>query len=355
MAPSTIEECFQFIATARKLAESFRTPVIVRSDANLATGQQDLPYPQISEDWLSPPADRSPWKEGVALYAWHPETGLSARAIPGIPGGDVQAHRAGSRRVEPRGLCTGGQEQAMRMRSRKFASLQRARKPPEVCGDEEGELLVAGWGSTRGAIGTGHWVHAIRYNMNMVVMLHDNNVYVLTKNQTSPTSHKGRKTNTHPRGAWLDPSDPIQITLGIQNASFVAQTIDRNPVHLLATLKAAHRHPGLSFVRIVQRCPHYPSEFVETLQDSRPRETRSSRRSTPSCAATRSDRDGFTGSLPRVRTRTPRGDRRFRHGRRRHPETALPRSLPTIRHARHAKAPCHRRPLAARWTETAHT
>ena len=85
--------------------------------------------------------------------------------------------------------------------------------------------------------------------------------------QTSPISHKGRKTNSHPRGAWLEPIDPIQITLGIQNASFVAQTIDWHPVHLLATLKAAPKHPGLSFVRIVQRCPHYPSDFVEELQN----------------------------------------------------------------------------------------
>jgi 2-oxoglutarate ferredoxin oxidoreductase subunit beta len=46
----------------------------------------------------------------------------------------------------------------------------------------------------------------------------------------------------------------------------VAQTIDWNPPHLLATLKAAHHHPGLAFVRVVQRCPHYPSEFVEQLQ-----------------------------------------------------------------------------------------
>jgi 2-oxoglutarate ferredoxin oxidoreductase subunit beta len=91
-------------------------------------------------------------------------------------------------------------------------------------------------------------------------------VYGLTKNQTSPTSKRGRKTNTHPRGAWLEPLDPIQTTLSIPNASFVAQTIDWNPVHLLATLKAAHEHPGLSFVRIVQRCPHYPSDFVEELQ-----------------------------------------------------------------------------------------
>jgi 2-oxoglutarate ferredoxin oxidoreductase subunit beta len=116
------------------------------------------------------------------------------------------------------------------------------------------------------AIGTGHWVYAVHYNMNMVVMMFDNNVYALTKNQTSPTSPKGRKTNTHPRGAWLQPIDPIQTSLGIQNASFVAQTIDWNPAHLLSTLKAAHHHPGLAFVRVIQRCSHYPSDFVQQLQ-----------------------------------------------------------------------------------------
>jgi 2-oxoglutarate ferredoxin oxidoreductase subunit beta len=116
------------------------------------------------------------------------------------------------------------------------------------------------------SIGAGHWVHAIRYNMKMVVMLLDNNVYGLTKNQTSPTSIKGRTTNTHPRGAWLEPINPIQTTLGIANASFVAQTIDWNPPHLLATLKAAHDHGGLAFVRILQRCPHYPTPGFEELQ-----------------------------------------------------------------------------------------
>ena len=116
------------------------------------------------------------------------------------------------------------------------------------------------------SIGAGHWIHAIRYNMKMVVMLLDNNVYGLTKNQTSPTSSKGRKTNTHPQGGTLQPLDPIQTTLGISNASFVAQTVDWNPPHLFATLTAAHRHAGLAFVRILQRCPHYPNPAFEELQ-----------------------------------------------------------------------------------------
>ena len=116
------------------------------------------------------------------------------------------------------------------------------------------------------SIGAGHWMHAIHYNMKMVVMLLDNNVYGLTKNQTSPTSARGRTTNTPPRGSYMDPINPVQATLGITNASFVAQTVDWNPPHLLATLKAAHQHPGLAFVRIIQRCPHYPEPAFDVIQ-----------------------------------------------------------------------------------------
>jgi 2-oxoglutarate ferredoxin oxidoreductase subunit beta len=117
------------------------------------------------------------------------------------------------------------------------------------------------------SIGTAHWIHAIRYNMKMVVMLLDNNVYGLTKNQTSPTSKKGSSSNTHPGGSLLDPINPIQASLGIANASFIAQTVDWNPAHLFATLAAAHRHPGFAFVRILQRCPHFKSGLFESLMN----------------------------------------------------------------------------------------
>jgi 2-oxoglutarate ferredoxin oxidoreductase subunit beta len=117
------------------------------------------------------------------------------------------------------------------------------------------------------SIGTAHWIHAIRYNMKMVVMLLDNNVYGLTKNQTSPTSKKGSSSNTHPGGSLLDPINPIQASLGIANASFIAQTVDWNPAHLFATLATAHRHPGFAFVRILQRCPHFKSGLFESMMN----------------------------------------------------------------------------------------
>jgi 2-oxoglutarate ferredoxin oxidoreductase subunit beta len=91
----------------------------------------------------------------------------------------------------------------------------------------------------------------------MVALLLDNAIYGLTKNQTSPTTPQGHATNTQPKGSYLPALNPIEIALGVTNASFVAQTAEWVPAHLFATLRAAYRHNGLAFVRILQRCPVY--------------------------------------------------------------------------------------------------
>lgn len=118
------------------------------------------------------------------------------------------------------------------------------------------------------SIGAGHWMHAIRYNMKMVVLLFDNAIYGLTKKQTSPTSHLGTKSNTHPKGSVLPPINPIQSTLAFSNVSFVAQTTDWQPAHLYATIKKAYEHPGLAFVRIIQRCPIWmKSEYEDSVSN----------------------------------------------------------------------------------------
>ncbi|MDX9721999.1 MAG: thiamine pyrophosphate-dependent enzyme [Myxococcota bacterium] len=118
------------------------------------------------------------------------------------------------------------------------------------------------------AIGTAHWIHAVRYNMKMTVLLLDNNIYGLTKMQTSPTTGRGQFSNTHPGGAPLSPLNPLSVMLGITNCSFVAQTVDWNPGHLMATLRKAFDHDGFAFVRIRQRCPHYmPKVWDELIKD----------------------------------------------------------------------------------------
>lgn len=120
------------------------------------------------------------------------------------------------------------------------------------------------------SIGAAHWIHAIRYNMNMTVFLHDNEIYGLTKMQASPTSPRGLKSNTSPRGTWLEPLNPLTVTLGVQNVSFVAQAVDWIPELLYDIVKAAYHHKGLSFVRIMQRCPEWlPDMFDPFIKDPR--------------------------------------------------------------------------------------
>ena len=118
------------------------------------------------------------------------------------------------------------------------------------------------------SIGAAHWIHAIRYNMNLTVFLHDNQIYGLTKMQASPTSPIGTKSNTTPRGSYLEALNPLTVTLGVSNVSFVAQAVDWIPESLFDIVNAAYHHKGLSFVRIIQRCPEWlPKSLEPWMQD----------------------------------------------------------------------------------------
>ncbi len=152
LAVSDIEDCFYAMITARKIAETFNTVVVVLSDASLATAQQPFPRPQFSEDWLAPPLDQTPVPEGTKPYDWDPMTGIARRFIPGQQGGmhtlTGLAHDAMSKVAYDPMV----NEQGLRMRSLKLATLQKTLRTPPVHGAESGDLLVIGWGSTKGVI-----------------------------------------------------------------------------------------------------------------------------------------------------------------------------------------------------------
>ena len=152
IAPATIEECFHVMITARRLAEAFRTVVIVLSDANLATGVQPFPRPELREEWQAPPPDLTPVSDDARPYDWDPQLGLSRRIIPGQPGGMFTA--TGLAHDEDSAVAYNPEinERGMAMRSRKLAAFQRTLTPPSVYGPDRGDLLVVGWGSTKGAI-----------------------------------------------------------------------------------------------------------------------------------------------------------------------------------------------------------
>jgi 2-oxoglutarate ferredoxin oxidoreductase subunit alpha len=126
IAATTIEECLHFVIMARRLAETFRTPVVLLTDTNLATGVQPYLRPEPTADWLAPPIDQSEWDESIPPYDWDPETGLSPRPIPGMPGGQYVltglAHTTRSLRLglqskglqhaQPKACCPGQHPQA---------------------------------------------------------------------------------------------------------------------------------------------------------------------------------------------------------------------------------------------------
>ncbi len=152
IAPRSIEECFHSMVTARRIAETFRTVVIVLTDANLATGVQQFTRPELDIRWQQGPIDQSPVPEGLKPYDWDPKTGMSRRIAPGMPGG---AHTVTGLAHDENSLVSyhpSSNERGMRMRSRKLAVFQSTLMPPTVYGEEEGDLLVVGWGSTQGAI-----------------------------------------------------------------------------------------------------------------------------------------------------------------------------------------------------------
>ncbi len=152
MAVSSIEDCFYSMITARRIAETFNMVVVVLSDASLATAQQPFPRPKFAADWLAPPVDQNPVPEGARPYDWDPVTGLSRRFVPGQPGGmhtlTGLAHDQSSRVAYDPDI----NEKGLHARSLKLAALQKTLQPPPVFGDDSGDLLVVGWGGTRGAI-----------------------------------------------------------------------------------------------------------------------------------------------------------------------------------------------------------
>ena len=152
LAPATIEECFHVMVTARRIAETFRSVVFVLSDANLATGVQPFPRPVVEERWMRAALDLDDVAPGTKPYDWDPQTGLSRRLIPGQLHG---AHTLTGLEHDSRSkVAYSGSihQHSSAMRSRKLAVLQSMLLPPTVHGDEEGDLLVVGWGSTKGAI-----------------------------------------------------------------------------------------------------------------------------------------------------------------------------------------------------------
>ena len=152
MAASDIEDCFYSMITARKIAETFNTVVVVLSDASLATAQQPFLRPKFDPEWLAPPVDQTPVPEGVRPYDWDRLTGIARRFVPGQPHGMHTLTGLAHDRASKVAYDPESNEEGLRHRSLKLAALQKTLKAPPLYGDNDGDLLVVGWGSTKGVI-----------------------------------------------------------------------------------------------------------------------------------------------------------------------------------------------------------
>lgn len=116
-------------------------------------------------------------------------------------------------------------------------------------------VVVAGDGDTYGE-GLNHFISAIRANHEITLIVHDNQVYGLTKGQTAPTSEHGFKSDSTPEGVIEEALNPLTLAIAA-SGTFVAQGFAGNTPHLTQLLKTAMTHKGFGFVNVLQPCVTY--------------------------------------------------------------------------------------------------
>jgi 2-oxoglutarate/2-oxoacid ferredoxin oxidoreductase subunit beta len=114
--------------------------------------------------------------------------------------------------------------------------------------------VIASGGDGDGfAIGMGHTVHAIRRNIDMTYIVMDNQIYGLTKGQTSPRSAPGFKTKSTPQGSIESALSPLEMALSV-GATFVAQSFSSDLKQLTNLIEAGIRHKGFSLINVFSPC-----------------------------------------------------------------------------------------------------
>ena len=116
------------------------------------------------------------------------------------------------------------------------------------------------------SIGGNHFIHVLRRNLDMNILLFNNRIYGLTKGQYSPTSEVGKKTVSTPMGSLDYPFNPPALALG-SGGTFVARAIDKELKHMGQIVTEAHNHKGTSFVEIYQNCNIFNDGAFANLTD----------------------------------------------------------------------------------------
>ena len=121
-------------------------------------------------------------------------------------------------------------------------------------------FVITGDGDCLG-IGGGHLAHVARKNVDITCFLYDNNIYGLTKGQTSPTTPLGQPTNSHPYGNPDAPLNPIALAL-TYGATFVARCFAGEVAQMKKIYRAAIEHKGFSFIHCLSPCVTFDKENI---------------------------------------------------------------------------------------------
>ncbi len=120
------------------------------------------------------------------------------------------------------------------------------------------KLTVIGFGGDGDtyAEGISHFVHLCRYNPDLTMIVHNNQVFALTTGQATPTTEKGFPSKSTPKGEPNNPLNPIALAL-VSGAGFVSRGSCLEPDHLKKLIKAAILYPGFAFIDVLQPCLTY--------------------------------------------------------------------------------------------------
>jgi len=121
------------------------------------------------------------------------------------------------------------------------------------------------------AIGGNHFMHVIRRNVDLNIILLNNQIYALTKGQASPTTVMDQRTKTSPAGSVDRPVDPVSLALSL-GATFVARAVDIDQKNVVEVLERAAAHKGTSVVEIYQNCHIFNDGAFEFVSDKKVRD-----------------------------------------------------------------------------------
>jgi 2-oxoglutarate ferredoxin oxidoreductase subunit beta len=134
------------------------------------------------------------------------------------------------------------------------------------CANPELDVWVVTGDGDALSIGGNHFLHTIRRNVGLKIVLFNNRIYGLTKGQYSPTTEFGTRTRSSPTGSIDHPIHPISVAIGAE-ITFVARAVDTDVRHLQYVLQRATQHQGTAFVEVYQNCEVYNANAYSFATD----------------------------------------------------------------------------------------